>query len=33
MSEENIELKFINHGVNWYSANDNIPRAYSSKKS
>lgn len=28
MIEEKIELKFINHGVNWYSANDNIPRAY-----
>ena len=28
MSEEKIELKFINHGVNWYIANDNISRAY-----
>lgn len=28
MSEEKIEIKFIDHGVNWYSANDNIPRAY-----
>ena len=28
MSEEKMELKFIDHGVNCYSANDNIPRIY-----
>jgi hypothetical protein len=28
MNEEKIELKFIDHGVNWYWADDNISRAY-----